>query len=126
MSDYIRAGPVSRFGDLLPLPACQQEPVERCDLGRRAKQKLDRAFRLADRACGTIRSLNELAGFADSSVWPRAPLNIAQDQAIARIQRLHASALPPVQRLSDEAALREMPKTRSGYFAVGELVSYKR
>ena len=118
-------GPQHRFGDLFPLPVLASSRPDTRGLGRASAQRLQRNFAI-DVACdSTVTALNELAGFPDQSAWPVRVLNMAQQSSLTRIRGLHTSLDGPRDVVSDEASLREMLKTRSGYASVGELESYR-
>ena len=120
-----RTGPLSRFGDLLPLPISGEEwDAEGGRLGKTCRRRVQRRLTREHRVDSTLAALNELGGYRGISTWPRAPLNQAQVEAVGRIRRLHASG--PIAKTSEEVSLREMLRTCGGYSAsAGELASYR-
>ena len=124
---------MSRFGDLFPLPLPLDEGYvgELDDLGsRRARQRVHRRRTLVERERGTSWALNSLAGFADSSAWPSAPLNSAQLKALQHVRCARRARPPPLDNDSAQAALRQLlcKKAGTSYSGdqPGQLTSYDR
>ena len=125
--------PLQRWGDVFPIPL----PVdggfggsEASLSSRRSRQRVHKRRTLVDRARGTAWALNMLAGYEDSSSWPRAPLNRAQAAVNSRILAAHRARPPPGVQQSPQAALRQLlsRKAGSGYDLdqPGCLASYDR
>ena len=119
-------GPQARFGDLYPLPVGEVEVPRLNHLGRSSRRRVTVAHALDVRCDDTFKALNELAGFHDEANWPRVALNQAQSSVVSRVRHMHASTERPG-KVSDEASLRQVLKTSSGYqVSAGELAPYRK
>ena len=96
--------PVSRFGDLFPLPLPADDDGFVGDLGglasRSSRQRVGRA--LHRRETDSVRALNFLSGYKDESQWPSGCLNQAQQSAIERIRRAHKERAPAPDSMSSQ------------------------
>ena len=125
-------GPLSRFGDVFPLPVPVDDGFAGCEsdlASRRSRQRVHRRRTLMDRERGTVWALNHLAGFSDASLWPLSPLNAAQRHINSRIRRAHKERAPPVLQESPQAALRQLLQKKAGSYSSdqpGQLASYVR
>ena len=128
--------PVARHGDLFPLPVPCDVNGFAGSLGslgsRRARQRVQRRRLFEDRQRGTLWALNHLAGFDDERLWPNSSLNQAQSSVLQRVKELHVQRPPPPQKLSPQAALRQLllKKAGSPYSSdgvlPGQMASYVR
>ena len=128
--------PVARHGDLFPLPVPGDLGGFAGSLGslssRRARQRVQRRRLFDDRQRGTLWALNHLAGFDDERLWPSSSLNQAQSSVLQRVRDIHVQRPPPPQKLSPQAALRQLllKKAGSPYSSAGvlpgQLASYVR
>ena len=125
-------GPLSRFGDVFPLPIPVDDGFAGCVSGlasRRSRQRVHRRRTLMDRERGTVWALNHLAGFSDASTWPLSHLNAAQRHINSRIRRAHKERAPPAVQESPQAALRQLLRKKAGTYSSdqpGQLASYVR
>ncbi len=118
-------GPITRFGDLLPLPVGPADVLACGDLGRACQQRVSRCRKISQGVNGTARALNFQAGHEDESKWPSQCLNAAQTEALGNLRRVHAE--DGFVCGESETSLSEMLKTSGGYAAsAGELAAYRR
>ena len=62
-----------------------------------------------------MRCLNQLAGFPDERSWPIFPKNQAQAASQKHIVQCHLQRARPVERMSEQEALRQLLAKRAGY-----------
>lgn len=95
---------------------------------RRSRQRVHRRRTLFSREQETVSALNHLAGFCDRGDWPSAPLNRAQEAVLLHVRRAHHSRPQPCEKVSPQAALRQLLKRGTGYSgeSPGTLASYVR
>ena len=123
MSYSAHRGPAARFGDLFPLPVGRFAKPDVSDMGRSSQSRVTRNWNLGSRVDSVCSSLNELAGFSDPGSWPRAAVNLCQEEAVSRIRRVSSTVEPPA-RQRDKASLLEVLKAGPAYgSSAGELRS---
>ena len=110
--------PLRRFGDLLSLPTPRVDKSESfLGSSRRSSQRLWREGSVASAVCEAVFSMNDFAGFSDSSAWPPAVLNSSQDDALRHIHLLHGQLSLSAEDKFDEALFFILLKTGGGgYF----------
>ncbi|CAE7560259.1 UPF1 [Symbiodinium sp. CCMP2592] len=125
--------PVHFHGDVFPLPCPVDDgfPHNVSSLcSRRSRQRVQRRRCLHQREYGTIWALNHLAGFDDESLWPATLTNRAQAAVLARVKKMHLQRPPPPEKLSPQAALRQLLQRKAGSAygdgMPGQLASYVR
>ena len=82
---------------------------------RRAQQRVGFRHFALRRARASVRCLNQLAGFQDETSWPVFPKNRAQEASIRHIVQSHMQRPRPVERMSEQEALRQLLAKRAGY-----------
>ena len=130
-ADKFSPHPWERRGDVFPLPLPSDDhfcgPLWHLN-SRRSRQRVHRRRTLFSREQETVSALNHLAGFCDRGTWPSAPLNRAQEAVLLHVRRAHHSRPQPCEKVSPQAALRQLLKRGTGYSneSPGTLASYVR
>ena len=132
-TDQVFHETLARHGDVFPLPLPDDQwfagRVRDLD-SRRSRQRVHKRRMLVDRSRGTVWALNHLAGFDDESLWPMHVQNRAQAAVHDRVRRAHTLRAPPTEKISPQAALRQLLAKKAGspYAGVlpGQLASYVR
>ena len=95
-------------------------------LSRRCAQRVARRSRVFERNSQIVSVLNDMMGFANSTVESATP-NVAQQSALLRIHNAAAERPPPPNQCSSKAALRELLQLGPSYSArPGAVCPYQR
>ena len=114
-----------RFGELFPLPLPLTPHSFACR-SRRSRQRTHLRVTLHEKEAEAAATLNELAGFSESSRWPTAARNRAQMSALSHIKNSFLDRPVDGHRPVPEAALRQLLHPGSNLQGPGRLALHAR